>query len=58
MAAMMLVGFVLMLWSGDLFEHVLLLPRVSASWGAWAALAIIGMIQVCRDMMPSRSSPS
>jgi hypothetical protein len=54
----MLAGTLLFLGSGDLFEQVLLLPRVSASWGPWAALAIIGMIQAFRDVMPTRSKPS
>jgi hypothetical protein len=57
-AGMMLAGTLLFLGSGDLFEQVLLLPRVSASWGPWAALAIIGMIQAFRDVMPTRSKPS
>ena len=58
MAGMMLAGTLLLLGSGDLFEQVLLLPRVSASWGPWVALCIIGIVQVFRDMRPTRSKPS
>lgn len=56
--AMMLTGFLLFLGSNDLFQHVLLLPPVSASWGPWAALGIIGLVQAFRDMMPTRSNRS
>ena len=56
--AMMVAGYTLLLGSGDLFEHVLLLPRVSAWWGPWAALGIIGLIQAFRDITPTRSKPS